>query len=89
MLRQVGDLASTAPVAAVHIGEHGPARRAPRLNGEIFHAREGTRMSEVTRRVVHMTEPSKPTFDECIAEAYAIYVQCWFDNQEAAQAAES
>lgn len=46
-------------------------------------------MSEVTRRVVHMTEPSKPTFDECIAEAYAIYVQCWFDNQEAAQAAES
>lgn len=28
-----------------------------------------------------------PTFEECIAEAYAEYVRWWFDNQEAAQAA--
>lgn len=28
-----------------------------------------------------------PTFEECIAEAYAEYVRAWFDNQEAAQAA--
>lgn len=87
MLRQVGDLASAAAVAAVHVDEDRLAGRAPRLSGEVFHVREGTRMSEVARRVVHMTEPRKPTFDECIAEAYAIYVQCWFDNREAAQAA--
>lgn len=46
-------------------------------------------MSEAPRRVVHMTEPRKPTFDECIAEAYAEYVRWWFDNQEAALAAGS
>lgn len=55
VLRQEGDLASAASVAPVHVSEDRLARRAPRLGGEIFHAREGTPMSEAARRVVHMT----------------------------------
>ena len=29
-------------------------------------------------------EEVKPTFEECLAEAYAEYVRWWFDSQEEA-----
>lgn len=55
MLGQVDELASAAPVPAVHVDEDGLAGGAARLRGQVFHAADGSRMSEGACRVIHMT----------------------------------